>query len=183
MPFVVLYDANVLYPSAMRDVLIRVAQLGVFQARWSETILDEALSNLANNRPDLSLDLLDRTRTLMNQAVPDCLIEGFEPLIEQLTLPDPDDRHVLAAAITGQAQLIVTINLKDFPSSELDKYGIEAKHPDSFLKDVIAVTGSRVRQAVADAAAACRNPPLTPGDIIDRLNRDGMPISAALLRG
>lgn len=166
----------------MRDVLIRVAQLGVVQARWSEMILNEALGNLAKNRPDLSLDLLDRTRTLMNQAVPDCLIEGFEPLIEELNLPDANDRHVLAAAITGQARVIVTINLKDFPTSELDRYGIEAKHPDAFLQDVIAVDGSRVRQAVADAAAACRNPPLTPGDIIDRLDRDGMPISAALLR-
>ncbi len=84
-------------------------------------ILNEALGNLAKNRPDLSLDLLDRTRTLMNQAVPDCLIEGFEPLINGLNLPDADDRHVLAATITGQAQVIVTINLKDFPSSELDK--------------------------------------------------------------
>jgi predicted nucleic acid-binding protein len=180
--FVALYDANVLYPSTIRDVLIRMAQMGLFQARWSAMILDEVFRNLKQNRPELDSTRLDRTRSLMIEAVPDCLVEGFEPLIEALVLPDADDRHVLAAAISGKAQLIVTANTKHFPSDELDKYGIEAKHPDAFLQDLIEFAGPQVYQAVTETAAACRNPPLTVSDIIDRLDRDGVPVSASLLR-
>lgn len=81
MPFVVLYDANVLYPSTLRDLLIRIAQAGLVQAKWTDQILDEAFSNLAKNRPDLDPARLARTRELMNRAVRDCLVTGFEPLI------------------------------------------------------------------------------------------------------
>jgi predicted nucleic acid-binding protein len=127
MPLVALYDANVLYPSTLRDVLIRVARMGVFQARWSDMILDEVFQHLERNRPGLDPVKLDRTRALMIQAVPDCLVEGFEPLIEALTLPDADDRHVLAAAIRAKAQVIVTANIKDFSSRELGKYGMSGR--------------------------------------------------------
>jgi hypothetical protein len=70
----------------------------------------------------------------MDRAVPDCLVTGYEPLIEGLTLPDPNDRHILAAAIRCGAQIIVTLNLKDFPADVLDPYGVEAMHPDEFLE-------------------------------------------------
>jgi hypothetical protein len=99
VPFVVLYDANVLYPSTLRDLLIRVAQAGLVQAKWTERILDEAFSSLSTNRPDLDSAKLARTRELMNQAVRDCLVAGYEQLVDAVELPDPDDRHVLAAAI------------------------------------------------------------------------------------
>jgi len=97
--FVVLYDATVLYPSTLRDLLIRVAQAGLVQAKWSDQILDEVFRNLTANRPDLDPQKLARTRDLMNQAVRDCLVSGYEPLLEAIELPDPDDRHLLAAAI------------------------------------------------------------------------------------
>ena len=93
MPFVVLYDANVLYPSTLRDLLIRVAQAGLVQAKWTERILDEAFSSLSTNRPDLDSAKLARTRELMNQAVRDCLVAGYEQLVDAVELPDPDDRH------------------------------------------------------------------------------------------
>lgn len=99
MALVVLYDANVLYPSTLRDLLIRVAQAGLVQAKWTGQILDEVFSSLSKNRPNLDQDRLARTRELMNKAVRDCLVTGYEPLIGGLKLPDPDDRHVLAAAI------------------------------------------------------------------------------------
>ena len=119
MSFVVLYDANVLYPSTMRDLLIRIAQARLVQAKWTNQILDEVFDNLRENRPDLNSDALSRTRKLMICAVRDCIVVGYEPLIDALELPDPDDRHVLAAAIRARAQVIVTNNLKDFPARQL----------------------------------------------------------------
>ena len=115
MPFTVVYDANVLYPNTLRDLLIRIAQSGTVQARWTDKILEEMTSSLQRNRPDTRPERLHRLRELMNGAVRDCLVSGYEPLIEGLKLPDPGDRHVLAAAIKAGAQVIVTRNLKDFP--------------------------------------------------------------------
>ena len=94
MTFVVIYDANVLYPSTLRDVLIRLAQTGLLQAKWSETILDETFRSLHANRPDLDETRFQRTRNLMNLAVRDAVVTGYEPLIGSLHLPDLDDRHV-----------------------------------------------------------------------------------------
>ena len=108
MPFVVVYDANALYGNAQRDLLIRIAQSGLAQAKWTDQILDEMLGNLGKKRPDIPADKLGILRELMNKAVRDCLVTGYEPLVESLQLPDPDDRHVLAAAIKSSAQVIVT---------------------------------------------------------------------------
>src|SRR5262245_39324122 len=119
MPFIVVYDASVLYPSALRDLLIRIAQMGLVQARWTEEILDETFNALMRDRPDLDPARLDRTRTLMGTAVRDWKVVGYEPLVDALKLPDPDDRHVLAAAIRARAQVIVTANLRHFPAVDL----------------------------------------------------------------
>jgi predicted nucleic acid-binding protein len=112
MTFTVVYDANVLYPNTLRDLLIRIAQSGTVQAKWTNAILDEMLAALRRSRPDIPAEKLERLRDLMNKAVRDCLVTGHEPLIEGLKLPDPEDRHVLAAAIKAGAQVIVTRNLK-----------------------------------------------------------------------
>lgn len=135
MACVVLYDASVLYPSTLRDLLIRVAQAGLVQAKWTDQILDEVLRNLQKNRPDIPPEKLDRLRKLMLASVRDCLVTGYEPLIGALQLPDPDDRHVLAAAIRARAQVIVTANLRDFPRETLKSWDIEAKSPDDFVVD------------------------------------------------
>lgn len=135
MSFVVIYDANVLYPSLLRDVLIRVAQRGLVQARWTDKILDEVFVNLMLNRTDLDEVRLVRTRELMNMSIRDVVVRDYESLIQVVTLPDENDRHVVAAAIKTGAQLIVTSNLRHFPSIELSRWDIEAKHPDDFLVD------------------------------------------------
>lgn len=180
--FTVLYDANVLYPNMLRDILIRLASTGIFRARWTDQILDEVFRNLEVNRPDLDPAKLRRTRQLMCKAVDDCLVTGYEDLIEALTLPDPDDRHVLAAAIRCGAQVIVTENKRDFPSEVLDRYNIEIQGADEFLCDQIDLFGSRVHQAITYAAAAFKNPPRTVDDVLDALARSGAPSAAALLR-
>lgn len=130
---VVVYDANVLYPSTLRDVLIRVGLARLVQPKWTEQILDEVFRNLRANRPDLDPARLDRTRRLMNDAIRDVTVAGHEQLIDQLDLPDPDDRHVLAAAIHADAQVILTHNLRDFPTDRLTPWGVAAQHPDDFL--------------------------------------------------
>ncbi len=105
----------------------------LFRARWTEEILDECYRNLAKNRPDLQSIQLARTRELMNAHVLDALITGYEALIPSLTLPDPTDRHVLAAAICGGVDSIITYNLTDFATQALKIFGIEAQHPDEFI--------------------------------------------------
>src|SRR5258707_15444948 len=106
MAFIVIYDANVLYPNTLRDLLIRIAQQPhLVQAKWTSEILDEMSRALRKNRPDITEEKTAHLCQLMNDAVRDCLVTGYQPLIEALNLPDPDDRHVLAAAIKVNAQL------------------------------------------------------------------------------
>lgn len=182
MPFVVIYDANVLYPSTLRDLLIRVAQAGLVQAKWTHQILDETFRNLEKNRPDLSPEALRRTRELMICAVRDCLVTGYEPLIETLDLPDLDDRHVLAAAIRARAQVIVTENLADFPSSVLSKWDLEAKSPDDFVLDQVHLDRKVVWSCAQQIADSWRRPPGTVADVFARLQRNGLHQSVAELQ-
>lgn len=182
MSFVVLYDANVLYPSTLRDLLIRITQAGLVQAKWTDQILDEVFRNLAANRPHLDPDRLSRTRELMNKAVRDCLVTGYEPLIDALDLPDADDRHVLAAAIKARAEVIVTSNLKDFPPAALGPWGMEAKSPDELVLDQIDVSREAVSEAVQRIADSMTNPPATLADVLAMLERDGLVESSAALR-
>lgn len=182
MAFVAIYDANVLYPNVLRDVLIRVAAAGLVQAKWTEEILDETFRNLKAKRPDLSPDKLDRTRNAMKGAVRDCLVIGYEPLINSIQLPDPDDRHVLAAAIRAKAQAIVTFNLKDFPPEALTPWDVEAIHPDAFLEAQIDLNPQIVYAVLQRIADGCKNPPLTVADLIESLERTGLVASVAALR-
>jgi predicted nucleic acid-binding protein len=182
MPFVVVYDANALYGNAQRDLLIRVAQSGLVQAKWTDQILDEMLSNLAKKRPDIPAEKLGTLRDLMNKAVRDCLVTGYEPLIESLRLPDPDDRHVLAAAIKSSAQVIVTTNLRHFPEAELRRWNVEAKSPDDFVLDQINIDARIVYSCVREIANSRRNPPDTVDDVLAELERAGLVQSVAALR-
>jgi len=181
MAFVVVYDASVLYPAPVRDLLLRLAQAGLFQARWSKDILDECFAALTRQRPDLPPDRLARTRELIVAAVPDCLIEGYEPLIDGLELPDPDDRHVLAAAIRTGAQVIVTANLRDFPADRLAPYDIEAQAPNEFVIDLLSLAPDAVVAAVEDQAAALRRPAQSVDELLDTLARQ-MPQAAHAIR-
>jgi hypothetical protein len=154
----------------------------VVRARWTDAILDECFRSIMEQRPELAPAALERTRQLMNSAVPDCRITGFEDLIEGLSLPDPDDRHVLAAAIRVGAQTIVTFNLKDFPPIALCTYGIEALHPDDFVLDLIDLAPFAVCSALTKQAGALRNPPISVEQLLGTLRAVGLLESAAKLR-
>ncbi len=182
MAFTVLYDANVLHPPGLRDLLIRLGQTGLFRARWTGQILDEMIHSIRRRRPDLDEQRLARTRELMCEAVPNCLVTGYESLIDGLTLPDPDDRHVLAAAIRCSSQVIVTSNLSDFPASALERFNIEAQSPDQFVLDLVDLAPGRVASVVQEQSSALRNPERTVEDLLDSLSDNGLPRAVAALR-
>mgnify|MGYP000873574693 FL=1 len=114
-----LLDACVLYPAPVRDLLLSVAAEGLYDPVWTQVIQDEWINNLLINRPDLKREKLIATTRAMNIAFPQANIMHYKRLLNQLTLPDENDRHVLAAAISGKAQLIITFNLKDFTLKNL----------------------------------------------------------------
>jgi predicted nucleic acid-binding protein len=172
--FVVIYDACVLFPAPLRDLLIRVAQTRLVQAKWTNRILDEMVDNILEQRTDLERSKLERTRALMCDAVRDCLVFAYEDLIEALDLPDPDDRHVLAAAIRCGAQVIVTENIRDFPAETLAKYSIEAQTADEFLDGLLDLSPGRVVEALTSQAAELKNPPMTVDDILATLAQLGL---------
>ena len=108
---IAIIDTCVLYSAPVRDLIVRLAQAGLLHARWTDDIHDEWIRNILKNRPQLARERLVRTRSLMDGAVRDGLVTGYEDLVDSLTLPDEDDRHVLAAAIRAGAGLILTFNL------------------------------------------------------------------------
>ena len=179
---IVLFDASVLYAAPIRDLLLELALSGLFRAKWTERINDEWIRHLLRNRPDLTAPQLARTRALMQAHVRDCLVEDYEALIETLTLPDPDDRHVLAAAIKGHAEVIVTFNLTDFPAVTLVQYGIEASHPDAFLGALVDMDQAEVGAAARRVRARLRQPPLDVAAYLAALEHSGLPATAASLR-
>lgn len=182
MPFIVVYDANALYPNAQRDLLLRIAGHGLVQAKWTDQILDEMLTARRRRDPDLEPAKLERLRAMMNAAIPDCLVTGYEALIEGLKLPDPDDRHVLAAAIKASAQVIVTTNRKHFPSGSLRDWSIEAKSPDDFVLDQITIDDRVVFSCVQENANSRRRAPKTVQDVLSELENVGLVASVAALR-
>ena len=180
--FTVVYDACVLYPAPLRDLLMRLALTDRFRARWSNAIHDEWTRNLLKNRPELDPAALQKTRQLMNASVRGCLVEGFEGLIASIELPDPDDRHVLAAAIHCGADTIVTFNQKDFPADVLERYHLNVQHPDDFVVDLFDLYPASVLQAIAEQRASLKHPPMTADALLEVLLKQGLTQTVALLR-
>jgi predicted nucleic acid-binding protein len=179
--FTALYDSCVLYPAPLRDLLMRLALTDLFRARWTDRIHEEWMRKVLEDRPDLSRGQLDRTRDLMNAHVRDCLVVGYEPIIEGLALPDPDDRHVVAAAIRARADVIVTYNLKDFPNPHLAGFGIEAQHPDEFISHLIDLAPGPVCATAKRHREALKNPPKSVEEYLDALAAQRLPDTVSRL--
>ena len=177
-----LLDANVLYPAGLRDLLLRLADRYLYAPLWSADIHAEWMSSLLADRTDIDAGVLDRTRAVMDGHFPDAIVTGYEILAAELDLPDPDDRHVLAAAIHGGADVIVTGNLRDFPASRLAPHALAAQHPDAFIADLFETDPEAVLAAVRGHRAALRNPPRSVSDYLAALERLGLSRTASLLR-
>jgi predicted nucleic acid-binding protein len=182
VPLVAILDACVLYPAPLRDLLMQLALADLFHARWSDAIHEEWIRNVLKNRPDLTVEQLSRTRGLMDRSVRDGLVAEYEGLIPALALPDADDRHVLAAAIRARADVIVTYNLGDFPAATLGRHGIEARHPDAFVVDLLVRDEARVLSSVKAVRARLRKPPVTVDDYLTTLEQQALPQTVAWLR-
>jgi len=172
--FTAFLDANTLYPAPLRDLLMELAVSDLFRARWSRAVHEEWIESLLEKRPDLTRAQLEGVRDLMDAHARDAVVVGYEPLIDALTLPDPDDRHVLAAAITGRADVIVTWNLDDFPTETLRTYGIEAQNPDVFLTHQFRLSQPVFLQAVRTVRGRLRKPPKSAAEYLDTLRAQGL---------
>lgn len=175
-------DACVLYPAPVRDLLLSMAHVGLYHPRWSEDIEAEWVRNVLANRSDLTSAQLARTCALMAAAVPDCLVENYRPMIDSLALPDPDDRHVLAAAIVGRADAIVTSNLRDFPQQEMRRHNLVAIHPDDFIADQLELRPLEALSAVKAMRERLKNPLLSCDEFIGTIERIGLLQTATALR-
>mgnify|MGYP003577911952 CR=1 FL=1 len=180
--FTAFYDANVLYPSALRNLLMRLALTGLFRAKWSADVHEEWISSLLHKRPDLTREKLERTRRLMDEHATYALVTGYHDLIEGLHLPDPEDRHVLAAAIRGRADLIVTSNLRDFPPAALAPFGIDAQHPDEFVLHLLDLARGKVAGAAREHRLSLKKPPKTVDQYLDTLESQGLIQTVSILR-
>jgi len=180
--YTALLDANVLYSVAISDALMEVAATGIYAAKWSKAIDDEWVRNLAKNKKRAETDFHTR-RDSMHDACPDWEVpeEGWKLIEPCLSLPDLNDRHVLAAAVAGHADSIVTINIKDFPSSILDPLGITALHPDEFLLQQLQLEPLVVLPAFKAMRARLKNPAFTPEKFVDAMERNGLIQTAAFL--
>jgi predicted nucleic acid-binding protein len=181
-PFCAFLDASVLYPASLRNLLMRLTLNGLFQAKWSADVHEEWIRSLLRDRPDLRRERLYQVRDAMDEHAGDCLVTGYEQLIEGLKLPDPDDRHVLAAAIIGRADVIVTHNLKDFPAAVLARYGIRAEHPDEFVRHLLDLSPVLAVDAVRDQQETLTKPPMTMPELLDLFERIGLTTTVVELR-
>lgn len=167
-------DACVLYSAALRDLFMRLAVRFVFQPKWTERIHAEWMRNVLENRPDLTRAQLERTRALMDQWGRDWRVPEYEAIISTLTLPDEDDRHVLAAAIAAKVSVLVTFNLADFPEAALAPHGIRAVHPDVFVGELFDATPDAFLAALRSHRTALKNPPKTPEEYLATFADNGL---------
>ena len=182
MAVTVFYDANVLYPAPLRDFLMHLSLTDLIKAKWSNMVHDEWMESLMEKRFDLNRSQLERTRELMNQNVHDALVTGFEHLIDDLLLPDPNDRHVLAAAIHAGANLIITFNLKDFPEDYIAKFGLEVEHPDEFIYQLFNFSPPDIILTAQNHRNSLKNPPKTAEDYLQTLEKQGLTKTVGVLK-
>jgi predicted nucleic acid-binding protein len=181
--FTALLDACVLYPAPVADLLISLHVAGLFAARWTNAIDDEWMRNVIEARPDLA-GKLERRRDAMRSAVSDWEVEeaAWNQVAAGLKLPDPNDVHVLAAAVAGHADCIVTANLKDFPAEVLAPLGLEAIHPDDFVLYQIDLEPYRAVAAVKGMRARLRKPAMGVEEFLSTLERNQLVATASRLR-
>jgi predicted nucleic acid-binding protein len=181
--YTALLDACVLYPLAMTDALMSLAAAGLYAAKWTARIEQEWIRSLERQRPDLVGRLTTR-RDAMREAVADWEVpaSAWTPLARGIELPDPNDRHVLAAAIAGHADCIVTSNLKDFPEDVLRSYGLEVIDPDTFIANQWDLDPGRVTMAFKQMRARRRKPASSAEEFARAIEIGGLPATAERLR-
>lgn len=180
MSFPVFIDTCALYPATLADLLLRIAERGAFRLHWSADVLGELGRNLAKI-PSVGEEGAQRRVHAMTRAFPEAAVTGYERLIDAMAC-DPKDRHVLAAAVHSDCQLIVTFNLRDFPVASLEPHHLAVVLPDEFLLDQLDLYPGIVLSALREQAEDVRRPKLTPLALLASLERSGAPRFAAEVR-
>jgi predicted nucleic acid-binding protein len=175
-------DASVLYPVSLRNLLMRLTIDDLYQARWSTHVHEEWIRAVLRDNAHLTRARLQAVQQGMDAHAADALVTGYERLIDGLVLPDPNDRHVLAAAIVTGADVIVTRNLRHFPAAALAPYDIEAQHPDEFIRHLLDLAPMAVVDAVRGQQARLKNPPVPMPELLDLFERLGLAETAPELR-
>jgi hypothetical protein len=178
----IVLDACVLYPAPLRSLLMYLALTDLYRPRWTAEIHEEWMRHVLRDYPDITRQQVERIRVLMDSHVRGCLVSGYEGLIPTLELPDPDDRHVLAAAIHVGADAILTFNLRDFPHEVMAPHGIEVVHPDDFLSLQLDLAPKVVCSAAKMQRASLKKPPLSAEEYVRSLERQGLPKTVGRLR-
>jgi len=174
-------DACVLFSRLQRDVLLSLAHADLYTARWTQDIEREWASSLVEKYPDAA-DKIPRLVEHMREAIPDCLIVDYAPLITSIQLPDERDRHVLAAAIRGNADAIVSLNTKDFPASVLATFDIEIQTPDQFVLNQIMLNPPKALTAIKKMRERWERPSMLAADMVDLFEKRQLAQTAAHLR-
>ena len=167
-------DANVLHPAFLRATLLWFADDRLLRPVWSADVLGEWRRSVKARHADMDDAKLDALQANFVTHFPDAEVTGYQPFIEGLTLPDKDDRHVLAAAIVGRCNGIITANLKHFPSEVVGTFGIEVVHPDDFIVNVIDLDENRALAALRRHRAAMTKTSLSPDDYLACFERCGL---------
>ncbi|MBW3086828.1 hypothetical protein KEM60_03057 [Austwickia sp. TVS 96-490-7B] len=171
MSFPVFFDTCALYPATLADLILRIAEQEAFRLHWSAHVLDELERNLAKLPNVGDVGAMRRVQA-MTRAFPEARVTGYESLIDGMAC-DQKDRHVLAAAVHSDCQLIVTFNLRDFPRASVEPHHITAVLPDDFLLDQLDLCPNIVFSALRNQAADLRRPKLTPLGLLASLERSG----------
>jgi predicted nucleic acid-binding protein len=171
-PMVAVLDANVLYPQWLRDVVLTLAAGGMFDPLWSEQIVDEMRRNVLHDHPEIDRDHFEAvTVSELRRAFPDAWVEVPVDLIAQMDNA-PKDRHVLATAVSGGAQIIVTANTRDFNSSRFVESGqIRVETPAAFLTAALDEDENELATALGHLATSRRGVS-TIGDVLAMLARN-----------
>lgn len=179
--YTALLDANVLFPKLQCDALLSLAHAGLYAAKWTADIEREWLQ-ARNAKFPHSAAQNQRKAEAMAEAIPDCMVQGYDAFVACLELPDPDDRHVLAAAIVGHADAIVTNNVADFPLSVLQRHGIDRQTPDQFIVNQLTLHPPAALDALRKMRERWRNPAYTPQALVGLFELRGRPLTAVRLQ-
>jgi predicted nucleic acid-binding protein len=170
--FPALFDTNVLYGALLNDFILELADLGLYRPLWSADIPDELGRNLVEAGEDPRL--IAKRISTMTSYFPDAMVNGYESLIPTMTC-DPKDRHVLAAAVRGGAEVLVTFNLKDFPDASTAPFDVEVVHPDDFLLDQLDLYHAPTLRALVELVEGYDSPAMRIDDYLLALTRAGVP--------
>lgn len=177
--FTAVLDTNVVYPVIIRDILFWFAYYDLYTPKWSEHIFDEWKRVMIER--GVSEEEANKRISKANAAFPDALVQNYKGLIDHFELPDKDDRHVLAAAIKTNANLIVTNNIKDFPEEYLQSFSLNAKTADDFLTDIIDLNQEQAVSAFKEMVLNKKNPKQDEFEVLDLLRNSGLKDTADYL--